>query len=66
MKPDEVDLHKPLEWNGMERSSISADLKQEANKKCGVDPISLVNTKAPLATPKSKRVMDQRRIWERR
>ena len=52
--------------NGMERSGIDADLKQEANTKGSIDPINLVNERAPLTIPRIKRVMDQRRIWERR
>ena len=40
--------------NGMEKSVIGVDLKQEANAKVGIDPIRLVNSRAPIATLKSK------------
>ena len=52
--------------NGMERSGIDAELKQEANLKGSIKPTSLVNSRAPLATPRIKRVMEQIIIWERR
>ena len=32
--------------NGMEKSVIGVDLKQEANAKVGIDPIRLVNARA--------------------
>ena len=43
----------------MEISCIGADLKQEENAKGVIDPISLLDSRATLATPRGKSLMDQ-------
>ena len=52
--------------NEIERSGVGADLEHKANTKGSIDPISLVNARVLLATPRRKNMMYQRIIWERR
>ena len=49
--------------NGMERSGIGVDLKQEANANRSSLRISLKNVREPLTTPRRKRVMVLSRLF---